>query len=116
MGAARALVVHCGRLIFGVRECGSLCVNVALPVKVKGTLLGQRYRRGGKGLALCETRRAAPQTDVVFTVLRHLLPLRLGPELELYAGHGKTLHLLMWHRLRGNCVGQCLGNGPMYAV
>ena len=50
VGAARALVVHCGRLIFGARECGVvLCVYVALPVKVKGTVLDQRYRRGGRG-------------------------------------------------------------------
>ena len=135
MGAARALVVHCGRLIFGVRECGSLCVYVALPVKVKGTLRGQRYRRGrGGGLALCETRRAAPQTDVVFTEAPRG---RLGAA----GGFNTFVATSAWPRVGALCgarhnaafadvassegelggglsafVGQCLGNDPTYAV
>ena len=64
MGGRRAGACFAlGRLIFGARECGViLCVYVALPVKVQGTALSP-----GGGEGLCETRRAAPQTDVVFT-------------------------------------------------
>ena len=138
----RALVVHCGRL--NVIGTSWYCVYCYVG-QGKEAVLDQRDRWGGVGGGSLCVKQGGPRCGICGDTARARTyalwaVLCLGLVVTssactkvgaLYAGPGKTLHLLMWQRIRGGArevLGeQCLhllgataqqwpSNDPMHAV